>query len=201
MFKKLLLACLIFIMPLMAEVKVLAFAGSIRKDSYNKKLILLAAETARQQGAKVTVIDLSDYAMPFYNADLEAKQGLPVNAKKLRDLILQNDAIMIASPEYNASIPGLLKNAIDWTSHDEKGDYSPGPYKGKKIAIMSASPGPAGGARALVHLRSILEAMGGTVIQAQVTVPEAYKAFDEKGKLVSAELSKKLQEEVQQLVK
>jgi len=200
MFKKLLLSCLVFIMPLIAEVKVLAFAGSTRKDSYNKKLILVAAEIARQQGAKVTVVDLSEYAMPFYNADLEAKQGLPANAKKLRDLMLQHDAIMIASPEYNASIPGLLKNTIDWTSHDEKGQYSPGPFKSKKIAIMSASPGPGGGARALVHLRSILEAMGGNVLQTQVTVPEAYKAFDEKGKLVSAEQSKKLQEEVQQLV-
>lgn len=200
MFKRLVLSCLVFIMPLIAEVKVLAFAGSTRKDSYNKKLILLAAEIARQQGAKVTVIDLSEYAMPFYNADLEAKQGLPASAKKLRDLMLQNDAIMIASPEYNASIPGLLKNTIDWTSHDEKGQYSPDPFKGKKIAIMSASPGKGGGARALVHLRSILEAMGSNVLQAQVTVPEAYKAFDEKGKLVSGELNKKLQEEVQQLV-
>jgi chromate reductase len=199
MFKKLLLSCLVFIMPLMAEVKVLAFAGSTRKDSYNKKLIGLAAEMARQKGAKVTVIDLNDYSMPFYDADLEAKQGLPANAKKLRDLISQNDAIMISSPEYNASIPGILKNAIDWTSHDEKGQFSTDPYKGKKIAIMSASPGKGGGARALVHLRAILQAVSGDVIGLQVSVPEAYKAFTD-GKLVSAELTKKLQEEVDQLL-
>ena len=133
MFKKLLLACLVFVMPLVAEVKVLAFAGSTRKDSYNKKLIQLAAEMARQKGAKVTVIDLNDYSLPFYDADLEAKQGLPAHAKKLRGLMLQNDMIMIASPEYNASIPGILKNAIDWTSRNEKGQFSADPYKGKKI--------------------------------------------------------------------
>ncbi|HEX4838865.1 MAG TPA: NAD(P)H-dependent oxidoreductase [Rhabdochlamydiaceae bacterium] len=201
MFKKFLLVCLVFIVPLVAEVKVLAFSGSTRKDSYNRKLILEAAEIARQKGAKVTVVDLSEYAMPFYNQDLEAKQGLPAHAKKLRDLMLQNDVMMIASPEYNASIPGLLKNTIDWTSHDEKGQFSSDPYKGKKIAIMSASPGQGGGARALAHLRAILEALGSTVVQTQVTVPEAYKAFDEKGKLVSAELNKKLQEEIQQLLK
>jgi NAD(P)H-dependent FMN reductase len=199
MFKKLLLSCLVFIMPLMAEVKVVAFAGSTRKDSYNKKLIGLAADMARQKGAKVTVIDLIDYSMPFYDADLEAKQGLPANAKKLRDLISQNDAIMISSPEYNASIPGILKNAIDWTSHDEKGQFSTDPYKGKKIAIMSASPGKGGGARALVHLRAILQAVSGDVIGTQVSVPEAYKAFTD-GKLVNAELKQKLQEEVDQLL-
>jgi NAD(P)H-dependent FMN reductase len=200
MFKKLLLSCLVFIMPLMAEVKVVAFAGSTRKDSYNKKLIGLAAEMARQKGAKVTVIDLKDYSMPFYDADLEAKQGLPANAKRLRDLISQNDAIMISSPEYNASIPGILKNAIDWTSRDEKGQFSTDPYKGKKIGIMSASPGKGGGARALIHLRAILQAVSGDVIGTQVSVPEAYKAFDDKGKLVNAELNKKLQEEVDQLL-
>jgi len=201
MFKKgLLLACLVMLLPLVAEVKVLALAGSTRKDSYNKKLIQVAADIARQKGAKVTVIDLNDYSLPFYDGDLETKQGLPANAKKLRDLISQNDAIMIASPEYNASIPGILKNAIDWTSRDEKAQYSSDPYKGKKIAIMSASPGKGGGARALVHLRTILQAVDGDVIKDQVSVPEAYKAFDAKGKLVSAETNKKLQEEVQQLL-
>lgn len=200
MFKKLVLSCLVFVMPLVAEVKVLAFAGSTRKDSYNKKLIQIAAEMARQKGAKVTVIDLSDYPIPFYDADLEAKQGLPANAKKIRDLMLQNDVMMIASPEYNGSIPGILKNVIDWTSHDEKGKFSTDAYKGKKIGIMSASPGKGGGARALVHLRAILQAVSGNVIATEMSIPEAYKAFAD-GKLVNPELSKKLQEEVEQLIK
>lgn len=198
--KCLLLACLLFVLPLAAEVKVLALAGSTRKDSYNKKLIQVAADIARQKGAKVTVIDLNDYSMPFYDGDLETKQGLPANAKKLRDLISQNDAVMIASPEYNASISAVLKNTLDWTSRDEKGQFSSDPYKGKKIAIMSASPGKGGGARALVHLRAVLQGVGGDVMKDQVSVPEAFKAFDAKGKLVSAETTKKLQEEVQLLL-
>ena len=200
MFKKgLLLAFLVIMMPLAAEIKVLAFAGSTRKDSYNKKLVQQAAEIARQKGAKVTVIDLIDYPMPLYDADLEAKQGLPTFAKKLRDLMIQHEAIIIATPEYNASISAILKNVLDWTSRDD-GHYSPDAYEGKKFAIMSASPGKLGGARALVHLRAIIEGIGGEVIQKQVAVPDASKAFDAKGNLVSAELKKKLQEEVQQLL-
>ncbi|HUD02027.1 MAG TPA: NAD(P)H-dependent oxidoreductase [Rhabdochlamydiaceae bacterium] len=198
--KAFLFAFLVMVMPLVAEVKVLAFAGSTRKDSYNKKLVQQAAEIARQKGAKVTIIDLIDYPMPLYDADLEAKQKLPTFAKKLRELMINNDAIMIASPEYNASISAVLKNALDWTSRGETAEYSADAYKGKKFAIMSASPGKMGGARGLVHLRAIIEGAGGEVIKSQVTVPEAHKAFDAKGNLVSTELTKKLQDEVQQLL-
>jgi chromate reductase len=198
--KALLFVFLVMVMPLVADIQVLAFAGSTRKDSFNKKLVQQAAEIARQKGAKVTVIDLIDYPMPLYDADLEAKQGLPTFAKKLRDLMIKNDAIMIASPEYNASISAVLKNALDWISRGETAEYSPDAYKGKKFAIMSASPGKMGGARGLVHLRSILEANGAEVIKSQVSVPDAFKAFDAKGNLVSADLTKKLQDEVQQLL-
>jgi NAD(P)H-dependent FMN reductase len=186
-------------MPLIAEVKVLAFAGSTRKDSYNKKLVQQAAEIARQKGVKVTVIDLIDYPMPLYDADLEAKKGLPTFAKKLRGLMLNNDVIIIASPEYNASISAVLKNTLDWTSRGENAQYSSA-YKGKKFAIMSASPGKLGGSRALVHLREIIEAGGGDVLKNQVSVADASKAFDAKGKLVSQELTKDLQEEIEQLL-
>ncbi len=198
--KCLLFVCLALIMPLAAQVKVLAFAGSTRKDSYNKKLVAQAAEMARQKGAKVTVIDLLDYPMPLYDGDLEAKQGLPTFAKKFRELMIQNDAIIIASPEYNGSISAVLKNALDWASRGEKGQYSPDAYQGKKFAIMSASPGKGGGIRGLVHLRAILEGLGANVMKDQVTVPEAFKAFDEKGKL-SGEQNKKLQQEINQLLK
>ncbi len=163
--------------PLAAEMKVLAFAGSNRANSYNKKLVHDAADIARQMGATVTVIDLKDYPMPFYDEDLESKQGMPNNAKKLRQLMIKNDAVIIASPEYNASIPALLKNTLDWVSRGENGSYSPDAFKGKKFAIMSASPGPGGGARALVHLRAIIEAVGGTVIEKQVSIPNAQEYF------------------------
>ena len=200
MFKKCLMFACLALMPLMAEVKVLAFSGSTRKDSYNKKLVEQAAEIARQKGAKVTVIDLKDYPMPFYDGDVETKQGLPSSAKKLRDLMIKSDAVIIASPEYNASISAVLKNTLDWTSRGEKAEYSPDAYQGKKFAIMSASPGGYGGVRALAHLRAIIEGVGGDVIKAQVAVPQAHTAFDAKGNLINVELKKKLEEEIQELL-
>lgn len=198
MFKALLFS-MILAFPLMAEMKVLAFSGSTRADSFNKKLVLESAEIARKMGATVTVIDLKDYPIPLYDADLETKQGMPSQAKRLRQLMVGSDAIIIASPEYNASISAVLKNVLDWTSRND-GNYSPDAYEGKKFAIMSASPGKGGGARGLVHLRAIIEAIGGDVIQKQVSVPNANKAFDAKGKLESASLKQELQQEIQQLL-
>lgn len=164
-------------LPLSAELKVLAFAGSTRSDSYNKKLVCDAAAIARQMGATVTIIDLKDYPMPFYDADLEATQGMPKNGKAFRDLLLQSDAVIIATPEYNASIPAVLKNAIDWASRTEAGGGSREAFAGKTFAIMSASPGNGGGSRALVHLRNIIEALGAPVVPRQVSIPSAHQYF------------------------
>jgi chromate reductase len=164
-----------FTVPLLAQMNILVFAGSTREGSFNKQLSREAAQIARRLGANVTWIDLKDYAMPFYDADLEAK-GMPKNAKKLRDLMVANDMIVIASPEYNASIPAVLKNAIDWASRSD-GKASRSAFKGKKFALLSASPGKGGGARALVHLRAIIEDVGGEVISEQVSVPSAHAAF------------------------
>lgn len=200
MFKKLILFVgLVCALPLAAELKVLAFSASTRADSYNKKLVLEAAEIARKMGAKVTIVDLKDYVIPFYNGDLEAKDGMPAKAREFRKLLIQNDAIIIASPEYNASIPGILKNLIDWTSRGEKGNYSPDAYQGKKFAIMSASPGKMGGARGLVHLRTVLEAIGGEVVSKQVSITEAHNAFNAKGQLTDPAMKQQLQQEVEQL--
>ena len=181
--KVLLFFCLvatIVLLPLSAEMKVLAFAGSTRIDSYNKKLVNEAVEIAQQMGAVVTVIDLKDYPMPFYDADLEAEQGMPKNAKRLRELMISHDAIIIASPEYNRSISGVLKNALDWASRGEDGSSSKEAFKGKKFAIMSASPGKNGGSRGLIHLSCVIEDVGGTVIAKQVTIPRAHHYFSEK---------------------
>jgi chromate reductase, NAD(P)H dehydrogenase (quinone) len=193
-------AWLVWALPLSAETKVLALAGSTRTDSVNKKLVGEAAAIARQMGAAVTVIDLRDYPMPLYDADLESQKGMPAAVKKLRDLMIASDKIIIASPEYNGSIPGVLKNMLDWTSRGENGDFSPAAYEGKQFAIMSASPGKMGGAAALVHLREIVEAVGGEVIQQQVSVPRAYQAFDANGKLTDGPLKLKLQQEITQLL-
>ena len=197
--KQLLLLFLTLAFPLLAEVKILVFAGSTREDSYNKKLASEAAEIAKKMGAKVTLVDLKDYPMPFYDADLEASVGMPKEAKQLRDLMVASDAILIASPEYNGSSPGLLKNTLDWASRGEDGNFSRVAFKGKKFAIVSASPGGGGGARGLTHLRALIEEVGGSVEQKQVSIPKAHQAFNDKGALESAKLRQDLTEEVKQL--
>lgn len=195
--KKLLVACMVFFMPLCAQGEnVLVLAGSTRAESVNKKLAKEAARIAQEMGAQVTVIDLKDFPIPLYDADLEAKSGMPKNAKKLRDLMIANQSIVIVSPEYNASIPAVLKNALDWASRGEKGGFSLDAFKGKKFALMSASPSKMGGARALVHLRTIIEAVGGQVVEKQVSVPNAY----EKGALDNSRLQEELKEELSQLL-
>lgn len=193
--------CVALSATLSAEIKVLAFAGSTREDSVNKKLVSEAANLARQLGASVTVIDLRDYPTPFYDADLEAAQGMPVKAKELRRLMIDSQAIFIASPLYNGSVSAVLKNAIDWASRGENGGSSREAFKGKKFAIMSASPSAKGGAKGLTHLRAILEDIGGTVIPQQVALPDAYHAFDDQGRLKNEQIKAELQQLVETALK
>lgn len=169
---------------LQAETKVLAFAGSSRDGSYNFALVNEAAAIAKSLGAKVTVINLRDLPMPFYDADLEKSQGLPPSAQQLRSLMMANDVIFIASPEYNSSVSASLKNALDWASRNEQGRPSRDAFKGKKFLIMSASPGKGGGSRGLEHLKTIIQDVGGTVLPEQITVPDAFQAFDQNGALI-----------------
>lgn len=194
--KKFLILCLMAL-PLMAEMKVLVFAGSLRTDSYNKKLAKEATETIRKFGYDVTYIDLKDYPLPFYDADVES-QGMPKMAKKLQDLMIKSDWIVIASPEYNGSISGVLKNAIDWTSRSSDGSFTTAAFEGKHFMLMSASPGQRGGAHALVHLREIIEQLGGEVSEKPFSVPVAHAAFTKEG-IVS--LKKELQSEMEPLFK
>lgn len=184
-------------LPLMAEMKVLVFAGSLRTDSYNKKLAKEAADAIRKFGGDVTYIDLKDYPLPFYDADVES-QGMPKNAKKLQDLMVQSDWIVIASPEYNGSISGVLKNTIDWASRSTDGSFTTAAFDGKHFMLMSASPGQRGGAHALVHLKEILERLGGEVSEKPFSVPVAHAAFTKDG-IVS--LKKELQSEMEPLFK
>jgi NAD(P)H-dependent FMN reductase len=200
MIKTLVVGCLTLIAPLSAEMKVLAFSGSTRADSYNKKLVREAADIAKQMGAKVTVIDLKDYVMPLYDGDLEAKSGMPANAKKLRKLMIGNDAIIISSPNYNGSISGTLKNVIDWMSRSEDGKPSRDAFKGKRFAIMSASPGSTGGARNLAHLDEIIGRIGGEVMPLQLSVPAAHNAFNAKGVLEDPALKQALKDEIAELL-
>jgi len=162
--------------------KILAFSGSARENSYNQKLVRIAAFGASKAGAEVTVINLADYPLPLYNADLEKQQGLPENAKKLKQLMLEHDGLLIASPEYNSAFSPLLKNTIDWMSRAKSSNEAPlAAYHGKVAVIMAASPGALGGIRGLVFLRMLLSNMGVMVLPAQQAIPQAYKAFHQEG--------------------
>ncbi len=167
--------------------KILAFAGSARKASFNKKLLRVAAEAAREAGADVTLIDLADYPLPLYDGDLEEASGLPENAKKLKALFLQHDGLLLACPEYNSTITPLLKNTLDWVSRAETDDEPPlAAYRNKTAALLSASPGRLGGLRGLVHVRAILGNIGVLVLPDQVAVGQAHQLFDESGHLTDA---------------
>lgn len=163
--------------------KILAFAGSLRKDSVNKKLIRIAAEGARQAGADVTLIDLADLPMAIYDGDLEDREGLPPNAQKFKELMVGHDGLLIASPEYNSSISGVLKNVIDWISRPQPNEENLIAFKDKIACLISASPGQWGGLRGLVTLRSILGNIRVLVLPDQMTLPVAHEAFDEQGQL------------------
>ncbi len=161
--------------------KILAFAGSTRKESFNKKLVKVAADGAREAGAEVTFVDLHDLPLPLYDGDLEAKDGIPENAIKLKKMMLEHQGLLIASPEYNSSISGVLKNTIDWISRPEPGEKPLACFDQKVAGLLSASPGALGGLRGLVHVRSILGNIKVTVIPDQVAVSKAHEAFNEDG--------------------
>ena len=163
--------------------KILAFAGSTRAESYNKKLVKIAAIGAIAAGAEVTYLDLRDIPMPLFDEDLEAQEGLPLNARKLKDLILAHQGLLIASPEYNSSISGVLKNAIDWVSRPDPGEAPAACFVDKVAAIMSASPSPLGGLRGLVQVRAMLGNIQVLVLPDQIAVPKAYEAFNSDGTL------------------
>lgn len=162
----------------MSKPKILAFAGSTRTESFNKKLVKIAASGAREAGADVTLIDLRDFQMPTYDEDLERQDGLPSNARKLKDLMLAHQGLLVSSPEYNSSISGVLKNTIDWTSRQSDGEIPLACFKDKVAGLMSASPGGLGGLRGLVHVRAILENIGVLVLPNQVAISKAHEAFN-----------------------
>ncbi len=167
----------------MGSIKIVAFAGSLRSGSYNKKLIRIAAAGARAAGAQVTDLDLRDVPMPLYDGDIEREQGLPPNAKVLKRLLVEHHGMLISSPEYNSAFPAVLKNAIDWASRPEPNEPALAAFKGKIAGLMAASPGHLGGVRGLAVLRSILSNIGVIVIPTQMAIARANEAFDEDGSL------------------
>ncbi|MDW3205021.1 MAG: NAD(P)H-dependent oxidoreductase [Alphaproteobacteria bacterium] len=176
----------------MPTVKLLAFAGSARRDSMNKKVLKTAVAGAREAGAEVTVIDLRDYPMPLVDEDLEAAEGLPENGAKLQALFGAHHGLLLACPEYNSSITPLLKNTIDWVSRP--GPNGPGSQylRGKTAGLISASAGALGGLRGLVHVRAILGNIGMTVIPNQVAVSGAKKILAEDGSITDPDREKQV---------
>ena len=166
----------------MAAPKILAFAGSLRAGSYNKQLVRISAEAARQAGAEVTLLDLRDYPLPIFDEDLEA-QGTPENALRLKQLMLDHHGLLISSPEYNSSISGALKNTLDWISRPIPGKPRLACYLDKVAVLMSASTGALGGLRGLVHLRAILGNINVLVLPDQVTISNSADAFTVDGQL------------------
>lgn len=165
-------------------VKILAFSGSARTTSFNQKLVRIAADGAEQAGAQVTIINLADFPMPIFNQDLEAAEGIPEYAKHFKQLLIEHDGFLIASPEYNSAFSPLLKNAIDWASR-KAGDETPLlAYRGKLAVIMAASPGALGGLRGLVFLRLLLANIGVNVLSDQYALAQADQAFNAMGQLV-----------------
>jgi NAD(P)H-dependent FMN reductase len=171
--------------------RLFAFAAALRRDSLNRKLVRLAAAAAERAGVTVDLADFHEFDMPLYDGDVEATGGQPAGATALRERFLAADAFMIASPEYNFSIPGTLKNAIDWASR-----VSPYAWSGKPGLLMSASPSLVGGNRGLWALRVPLEATGACLHPDMFSLPTAHQAFDESGALKDAKMAGRLEKTV-----
>lgn len=167
-------------------VSVLVIAGSTRTEAYSKKLARVAARSIDQAGGTATLVDLRDYPLPLYDGDLEASVGLPEPALRLRALLKRHDALLIATPEYNGSLSGVLKNALDWVSRPYAAEPGISAYREKVAALLSSSPGALGGLRALVHLRQVLQSVGCLVITEQFALGNAGAAFDADGNLADA---------------
>ncbi len=164
--------------------RILVFAGSNRTGAFSGKLAAAAAVELGKAGADVTCISLVDYPLPIMDEDLERTQGIPENAFRLARMFAAHDGMLICSPEYNASIPPLLKNTLDWVSRITKDNGRPlKPYHGKIAALCSSSDGAFAGIRGLVHLRAVTVNLGITVISEQCSVPHASDAFDDSGSL------------------
>ncbi|MBZ4416239.1 NADPH-dependent FMN reductase [Myxococcus sp. RHSTA-1-4] len=161
----------------MAGPRILAVSGSLRTGGFNRMLLEVAVAHARSLGAEVDVVDLKALNLPFYDGDVEA-QGVPPPVAELRERLGKAQGLLIASPEYNSSIPGGLKNAIDWVSRP------PGRlFQEKWVAMMGATPGIFGTARMQPHLRQVMSAVGAHVLPTQVHIPKAAEAFTPEGKL------------------
>jgi chromate reductase len=165
--------------------KLLAISGSTRSESCNSKALKLLAKAATDAGAVVTIVNLKNYPMPLYEADLESQEGLPENAKKLQTLIAAHDGLLIASPEYNGLPTPLLKNTLDWVSRPVKNDPNSGlkVFENKVSALISASPSEQGGLRGLLITAQLLNNLGLLVVPDKVSIGNCFNNFAANGEL------------------
>lgn len=167
------------------------FAASLSQDSCNKKLITVAAQIAREQGAVVNLADFSAFSAPLYNADIQNSSGFPAEITHFTQQLQQANGLVISSPEYNYSIPGTLKNLIDWVSR-----LNPMPWRGVPILLLSASPSLVGGNRGLWATRVPLEACGAFIYPDMFSLSSVYNAFDENYQLKDNALKDRLKQNV-----
>lgn len=177
----------------------LVIAGSTRSGAFSKQLARAVCALAAAGGHRATFVDLRDHALPLYDGDLEAAQGLPAAAVTLRAMVRDHDAVLVVTPEYNASIPAVLKNTLDWLSRPHAAEPGVSVWKGKVAAIMASSPGALGGLRGLVHLRQILMNLGALVITEQFALGSAATAFHADGALLDAKQAASVTAVVQRL--
>jgi chromate reductase, NAD(P)H dehydrogenase (quinone) len=182
------------------SIRILAFAGATRTHSWNKKLVRIGAESARNAGAQVTLIDLRDLPMPFYDGDLEAAEGLPANALALKQMMIEHDGFLISTPEYNSSISAVLKNSLDWVSRQQPNQPPTSAFRGKVAGLLAASPGNLGGVRSLMTVRQVLTTLGTLVVPTQFALARAPDAFDADGRLKDPAQQKAVDNVVQELV-
>jgi NAD(P)H-dependent FMN reductase len=173
------------------RIKVLVFAASLRRGSLNQRLAQLAAAVVEEQGGTADLAAMRDFDCPSYDGDVERESGAPPPAQRLRERLVAADAFIIASPEYNASMPGCLKNAIDWASR-----IRPQPFNGRQGMLISASPSMAGGNRGLWSLRVPLEHLGARVYPDMFSLAQAHEAFDPAGRIATPLLQERFERTV-----
>jgi chromate reductase, NAD(P)H dehydrogenase (quinone) len=172
-------------------VRFLVFAATLRTRAWNQQLAELAAETIVANGGTVDYATMSEFDAPSYNADIQTTEGFPATAEEFRDRLTSSDAFVIASPEYNFSMPGMLKNSIDWVSR-----FSPQPFNERHGLLMSASPSMAGGNRGLWALRMPLEHLGARVYPDMFSLAKAHQAFDTSGRIDDGQLQDRFEHNI-----
>lgn len=179
-------------MPSRRPIRFLVFGASLRRESLNDRLAALAASVITDQGGAAELARMQDFDCPSYDFDVEREGRFPAGATRLRERLLAADAFVIASPEYNASMPGCLKNVIDWTSR-----FRPQPFNGRQGLLLSASPSMAGGNRGLWALRVPLEHLGARVYPDMFSLAQAHEAFDERGRIANDMLRKRFESTIE----